>query len=401
MGTARSNVAQTRVGGSAVNTEQSIENTILKVPLPTTLNPDGKILVQFEFEGIIPRDFGGGATPAGYGIYNYSDGVLALSGWYPILAVYDDQGWNLDPPSPLGDSVYSQIGIYQVDVSLPADMTAAATGVEVDRTEAEGRVQVQFEGGPVRDFFLVFSRRLDVVSQEIDGVQVNSYFLPGRDSAGNQALSVAVESLKIFNDQFGRYPYRELDVVAAPMRNALGVEFPGIVLIGASLYDEPSKPEFSVSIAHEVAHQWWYSVVGNDVFDDPWMDEALTTYSSSLYYEFTLGSDYAEGLKGYWQDRYDRLLSEGGDDLITADLAHFESLNRPAVYGAVVYTKGALFFQALRDEIGDQAFFQALKDYYRMEFFQIAQPDDLLKAFEKAAGRSLDTIYQEWLSPIP
>ena len=185
------------------------------------------------------------------------------------------------------------------------------------------------------------------------------------------------------------------------MRNALGVEFPGIVLIGASLYEAPEKPEFSVSIAHEVAHQWWYGVVGNDVFDEPWLDEAPTTYSSSLYYEYALGPEYAEGLRQYWQDRYDRLLSEGGDDSITASLAHFESLNRPAVYGAVVYTKGALFFQALREEIGDEAFFKGMQDYYKEEFFEIARTDDLLAAFEQAAGRPLDDFYQEWLNLKP
>ncbi len=123
---------------------------------------------------------------------------------------------------------------------------------------------------------------------------------------GVAAVEVAAGALEVYNQQFGAYPYKELDVVEGPMRNALGVEYPGIVMIGASLYNAPEKPEFEVTVAHEVAHQWWYNVVGNNVFDEPWLDEALTTYSSSLFYEFDRGPGYVQGLQAYWQERYDK-----------------------------------------------------------------------------------------------
>jgi aminopeptidase N len=186
------------------------------------------------------------------------------------------------------------------------------------------------------------------------------------------------------------------------MQYAQGVEYPGIVLIASDLYAKPDEPGFIVAIAHETAHQWWYNVVGDDVFDSPWLDEALTTYSSSLYEEFALGPAYANGLLNYWQQRYAKLVQDGNDDQVTASLAHFERLNNPAVYSGVVYVKGALFFQALRQEIGDQAFFSALQQYYQNEQFQIATPQDLLAAFEQASGRNLQDFYQQWLySPQP
>ena len=181
-------VLQTSVNEMPAETELSAEDTVLKIAIPAGLEPLKKVRVGFQFIGKIPIDFGGGQTPAGYGIYNYSDGVLALSGWYPILAVYDDQGWNLDPPSDIGDSVYSETGIYQVNLEMPDDLLVAATGVEVDRHESEDRVQIRFEGGPVRDFFLVVSRSLNALSEQVGGVQVNSYFQPGSEASGEQAL---------------------------------------------------------------------------------------------------------------------------------------------------------------------------------------------------------------------
>ena len=186
-------------------------------------------------------------------------------------------------------------------------------------------------------------------------------------------------------------------MVDAPMRNALGVEYPGLFLVGDSLYDQPDQPEFGVTIAHEAAHQWWYGVVGNDVFQSPWLDEGLTTYSSSLYFESERSADFARGLVDFWQQRYDRLKSDGKDDQVTASLEHFEDQGATNVYGTVVYIKAALFFRALRQEIGDEAFFAALQRYYREHKYGIATPADLLNAFEETSGRSLEAFYNEWL----
>jgi hypothetical protein len=104
----------------------------------------------------------------------------------------------------------------------------------------------------------------------------------------------------------------------------------------------------------------------------------------------------------YWQDRVDSLKKDGKDDRVSESLAYFESLNDPGVYGGVVYSKGGLFFYALRQEIGDQAFFQALQNYFHDYQYRIARPADLLAEFEAASGRNLDAFFQEWLySPAP
>lgn len=390
-------VTKMSVAGGPAEGELSVSDTVLKVPLPAKLEPGQTFELELDFSGEVPQDFGDNATPAAYGIYNYSNDVLALSGWYPILAVYDEQGWNLDAPSVIGDSVYSDIAFYSVDISLPRNLVLAATGVQTGSQVVDGTARYHYESGPTRDFFLIASPDFQVVSQPVGETVVNGYYLSDQKNAGQIAVEVASGALEIYNEKFGLYPYKELDVVEGPMRNALGVEYPGIVMIGASLYKAPEKPEFEVTVAHEVAHQWWYSVVGNNVFDEPWLDEALATYSSSLFYEFDRGPGYAQGLQSYWQERYDKVLSESSDDLVTADLKHFESLNKPSIYAGIVYTKGALFFKALRQEIGDKAFFQALRDYYQSRYFLTGHAEDLLAAFEKTSGGELDGFYQKWL----
>ena len=138
--------------------------------------------------------------------------------------------------------------------------------------------------------------------------------------------------------------------------------------------------------------------MGNDVFNDPWMDEALATYSSMIYFKAERGTGGYQGILSYYQQRYDNYLQTGQDDLVTASVAHYENLgDNGRAYGAVVYAKGALFYDALFNKVGETAFFDALKAYYQKEKFQIAQPQDLLNAFDQASGKSLEGFYQEWL----
>ncbi|MFQ5342665.1 MAG: M1 family aminopeptidase [Anaerolineae bacterium] len=390
-------VSSVTVDGETVGPALSLEDTVLEVRLPAILKRGQSTQLALEFEGTVPRDFGGSGEQSGYGIYNFAEGVMALAGWYPILAVFDDEGWNLDPTSATGDSVYSDAAFYIVNVTTRSDLVLAATGVAVSQQVLDGTTRYRYVSGPARDFFMILSPDFEKATGSLDGIAVNSYYLPGNQAGGQSSLQVAVDAVRTYERRFGPYPYVELDVVDAPMKNAAGVEFPGIVLIGDFLYDNYTNPFFAVATAHEVAHQWWYNVVGNDVIDEPWLDEALTTFSSAVYFQDEKGPGAFQQNLQQWQQGYDQAVEKGQDDLVTRPLRYWDQPEHQAQYGAIVYLKGALFFQAVRDEIGDDAFFKALQTYYQAEKYRIATPDDLLNAFEQAAGRQLDDLYEEWL----
>ena len=380
-------VSRVTVDDKSVDTKLSLEDTVLTVQLPATLNPGESVQLVLAFRGTVPEDFGGEDSNSGYGIYNFSDNVMALSGWYPILAVFDDEGWNLDPTSAVGDSVYSDAAFYTVDIATRDDLTVVATGIPVNQETLNGITHHRYVSGPARDFFITLSSNFRIVTDSVDDITVNSYYLPGHEAGGESALIIAMDALRTFNQRFGDYPYVELDVVDAPMRNAAGVEFPGVILIGDFLYDDQSNPFFETATAHEVAHQWWYNTVGSDVIDEPWLDEALVTYSSNVYFEEVEGSNAAQQILNSWGRAYDRVVEQGADDLITKPLAFWEQPEHRRYYGTIVYLKGALFFHAVREAIGDEAFFEALQDYYAANKYEIATPDELLNTFEEAAGR--------------
>jgi hypothetical protein len=373
----------------------ALDDSVLKVEFDKPLQSGELAHLVLEFAGDIPRDFEGG----GYGIFNATKNTVTLSGWYPILAVYDEEGWNLDPVSGIGDSVYSDMALYEVVVSVPAGWDVIGTGIRADSRDSKSPGSTQrFISGPARDFLVIAGTAYESVTGQFQDVTVTSYFLPGHQAGGERALQVTGESLEIFHQDFGPYPYRELDVVEIPMRYAAGVEFPGVSLLSENIYDSPRSSWFATVAAHEAAHQWWYNLVGSDVIDEPWLDEALTTYSSLLYFEELYGEAAYLQMLSYYRDSYQSAVQRNNDHPVVEDLGYFESSqSRQQAYSPIVYSKGAVFFHELRELIGTEAFFLALQEYYTLNQYEIGTPEELLGSFENSAGRDLDNFYQEWL----
>jgi len=385
------------VAGGQVEPRVEREGTALKVPLPQLLPPGAQIELAIDFEGVVPRDFGVGTEKLSYGIFNYTDGILALADWYPILAVYDDEGWNVDPVYGEGDAVYSDAAFYNVAITAPWDAVVVATGSRVGRKAGDdGLITHLYRSGPVREFFVALSRDFHVAREQVGEAVVNSYYLPDHERAGRRALHFAADALEVYNEKFGLYPYVELDVVEVPLHRAAGVEYPGLVLIARSFYLQPEEDRFfELTVVHEVAHQWWYNVVGNDVIDEPWLDEALVQYSTLLYYEEVHGRARYDQVLRTWQQMVDQAVEEGRDDVVGRPMSHWAG--RGDAYGLIVYIKGPLFFHALREEMGDEAFFEALRRYYQTYKYGIAEPEGLLSIAEEVSGQELDELYRHWI----
>jgi tartrate-resistant acid phosphatase type 5 len=386
-------VAAARVNDMPAKTSPSLDDTVLQVELASLLEPGECTRIEFEFQGRAARDFSGG----GYGIHTRTGATLTLSGWYPHLAVYEEEEWSLQPVSEIGDSVFSDMAFYSVEVTADQDLVIAATGVEVERFSEAGKHHSRFLSGPMRDFFLAMSPDYQLFSETVQGTTINSYFLPGHEEKGLEALEYGAASLEAFNELFGQYPYLELDLVEAPLIYAAGVEFPGIVLLTSRMYQPGNIGSFEVLVSHEVAHQWWFNLVGNDVFEHPWMDEALTTYSSALYTEAVYGRSAYESMVEGFQTIYENLVRTGQDEPVASPLYYFEDGIREGRYGPVVYRKGALFFHTLRELLGDDVFFTSLRGYFNDHKYGIAYPEDLLGAFQRNTGVDLKTFFEDWL----
>jgi hypothetical protein len=370
------------VGGRAVAPIAELRTSALRLPMGSFLQSGQSVTLTMDFSVGVPT-----TRAAGHGLFSYVNGVMALPDVYPFIPVYDDEGWNVEIAPTHGDDVYADVASYEVTISAPAGFTVITSGSCSPPRDGTWIC----EAAPVREFALVLGRDYERASRMVGDVVLNSYYYTGHETGGLLALDVADRALSVFSDLFGPYPYTELDVVETP--NYLGgMEYPGLVVIEDSLYPTGSRVEWLT--AHEVAHQWWFGLVGSDQVDEPWLDEALTQYSTFLYYEAVYGPERAKGvLNAEFIHTHRELVRSGLDLPVGLPASSYSS----RLYWQVVYDKGALYFHNLREAIGDAAFFEVLQVYFRDNRYRIATPEDWLAAVEKVTGDRHLAIYQTWI----
>ncbi|MGB9594463.1 MAG: M1 family metallopeptidase, partial [Anaerolineae bacterium] len=306
---------------------------------------------------------------------------------------HEGGGWRLDAVPEWGDPVYSEIAFYEVWLTVPEAYTVVATGGEVASARVGDSVTHAFRSGPARDFFVALGPDLSVTRARVGDVTVRSYAYAGHGASGAEALAAGQDALGVFNRRFGPYLYRELDIVEAPLIGLLGMEYPGVVLVSDALYTPAEKWRLDVTTAHEIAHQWWYGVVGNDILREPWLDEALATFSSGVYVQDVMGREAFQTQYAQWMERYQTGQRNGTVGAVTWPVGRFCT---SWDYVTTVYYKGAIALQMLREDMGDDAFFRALRRHYEQSRFKVARGQDLLTLLAQEAGRDLADFYRRW-----
>lgn len=387
-----------RVGDAPVSPTGFGDETILFVPLSSPLAPGGVVTVDLSFHGRLTdwRRHPGGTGASDYGIYASSSSSMTMAECYPILAPYDEEmGWDLDSVSPIGDAVTSGTADYVVTVTAAADLTVLTSGIQVGEEPLGSERRCSFVGDDIRDFMIVVVKDYETRSELKDGLTVRTSFLPEHAQAAETSSSLARRALSLYGELFGPYFGTELDLVEVPLSRAAGVEYPGLILIGESYCENPYDQFFTIIIAHEVAHQWWYAVVGNNVTEEPWLDEALATYTSLVFIEREWGEESADSFLATWRERYRRARLDHPELSVTSPVYLFPD---SSVYSAFVYYGGAVLLDEIRRRIGDDAFFSALSEYYRDLAGRIAHRADLLSRFEEACVCGLGELFARYFT---
>jgi len=377
------------VDNQDVEPTYDLADSAMRVPLSPALRPSAQAVIEMAFSVQVPTEGGGG-----YGMFALADDILVLAHFYPMIAVYDDEGWNLEIPPEQGDVIFADSSFFLVRVSTPAAVTLVASGVEIERLTTADRQQVTYAGGPMRDFYLAASTQYTVVSKRVGETTINSYAPSELAGGAKTALRHAVDALRVFGERFGAYPFTEFDVVGTPT-TAFGIEYPGVVAIALRMYD-PARSEYPLAylestMAHEAAHQWFYSVVGNDQLDEPWLDEALAQYVTLLYWQDLYGPSGAAGFRGSLQERWARV--EGADIPIGMPVCSYSGKE----YGAIVYGRGPLFVEALAQAMGQETLNAFLRDYYETHKWDIATTEGFKQLAESHCDCDLTPLFSDWV----
>ena len=384
-------VSDVQIDGNSVEPSLEFSSTALRLDLQEPLAPGESTILTMRFDAVVPSEMGGN-----YGLYVYLDDILTLDAFFPIIPVYNDEGWNVEEPPRNADMVFTDAAFFSITVDAPKEFVLAAGGKETERVERFDRQIATFEGGPQRDFYLAASPRFVSESTSVDGIKLTSYFVEEFRQSGERVLEIGANALSAFSERFGPYPYSELDLVSTPML-AGGMEYSNIVAIGIYYYDSgsttgdiPGSVFFESAAAHEVGHQWFYCQVMSDQIDEPWLDESLVQYATYLYYLDTYGEQAAEGFRESLHRRWERVAKE------PIPIGMPAKDYSPKEYGAIVYGRGALFFEALAEEMGQETFESFLREYVDTFRWGIAEPNDLKELAEGYCGCDLLQVFTDW-----
>ena len=380
-GTFELNEVRVDMDGEVVQPEVFPLDVTLRLELPRPLQPDEHVAVLLDYALNLPKiqpteEFSGGG-------FGYSNRSVSLGNWYPVMAPYrEDKGWYGLKYFPVGDPYVTEIADYSITITTTEGVMVAGTGQETH----EGN-RWHYEAKQARSFAFAASDQYQVSSNEVGDVTVHSYYFPNNAEGGEVVLETATKAIELFTELYGTYPFSDYRV--AETEFAGGMEFSGLTFLGSVFYDEydgTTRTPLIPLTAHEVAHQWFYGLVGNDQLTEPWLDEAPAEYSAFLYYERYLPDD----TDWWWFYAVDQWAPAGKID----NLVYVFRDNRE--YFDAVYRRGAQFMNDLRETMGDPAFFGFLEEYQRRYAYQLAQSRDFFGLVQEFTTADLVPIQEEY-----
>ena len=350
----------------------TLDGTVLRVGLskPLAANAVATVAVEYTLDLPIPPHADGTT-----GTLGWSARQVNLGDWFPAVSTYRT-GWlaERNPPHGVGETTAPEA----VDITLDLGVTHAPDGLQIIASAPMEKTGERYHGAlsGARSFALSMGAGLEIAqAKTASGVLVRSAYWREHAAAGRAALQTAAAALDVYAARWGPYRYPQLSVVEADFSD--GMEYSGLVFLGGDYYasyDGTPRNYLTAIAAHEAAHQWWYDEVGNDQAREPWLDEALCTYSELIYYQAV----HPDLVDWWWDFRVARFNPKGWVNSTVYDHAGF----RP--YVNAVYLRGALFYRDLRAAMGDVAFWDFLQRYRAAQSGRVSTAGDwwaLLKIY--------------------
>ena len=359
----------------------------LEIPLPQPLPAGGMTMITINYGLILPQmQAYSNPNEVRPQIYGFSERQLNLVEWYPFIVPYENGEWILHNPWYYGEHLVYDVADFDVTVTFTdgSSPQIAASGAEVV-SETEGSRRFTMEAG--RTFALSISTLFKVAQRQVGDVTVYSYYFAFYDTPGEAMLQTTVEALEVFSEKFGPYRHKSLTAVQGDFND--GMEYSGFYFISRdyfNLYDNTPINYLVIIAAHETAHQWWFDAVADDQALEPWLDEAMATYSERIYYE----SVHPDRVDDWWAYRYFEFQQAGYVDTQIYDGGG----QRP--YWDKTYLTGARFLEALREKVGDEIFFAFLKEYYTQFVGGRATTADFFRVFREHSKADISDLMAEY-----
>jgi hypothetical protein len=352
----------------------TLDDQRLEITLPQPLAPGGMANLTLAYDMLLP-------SKSRASVFGYTEYQINLSDWYPFIVPYvPGQGWLLHDAWTFGEHLVYDAADFDVYLRVDADFTPVIAASAPTQPSGEW-THSHLDGA--RTFTLSVSDRYKVVESAVGPAAIRSIFLPGHEDAGDKILWTAIQAVGLYGVKFATYPYTSLSIVETDIPD--GQEYDGMIFLSRAYYTDyngSSRSNLVTIAAHEIAHQWWFGLVGNDQALEPWLDEALATYSEHVFYEY----NYPNFLNWWWNFRVNYFDPAGWVDTSIYNGGSF----RP--YTSAVYLHGAEFLEDLRNRIGDEAFYAFIQDYAAQMANRRATGEDFFRILRQHTDKDFSDI---------
>lgn len=380
------------------------DQTVMAVPLPQAVPPGEGIRVEIAWTSKIPRVF---ARTGAIGNYFF------IVQWFPKLGVFEDAGWNTHQ-FHAGTEFFSDYGVYDVRMTVPTGWVLGATGLERKRTDnADRTTTFEFSEADVHDFAWTTSpdyieKRARFEHPTLPPVDMRLLIQPEHESQTDRHFEATRAALKYYGEWYGPYPYGHITVIdPAYQSGAGGMEYPTLFTAGTRwlIARNVTNPE-GVTV-HEAGHQFWYAIVGNNEFEDAWMDEGLNTFSTArvieqVYEPNYLALRYFGGFVPYVFR--DIRLSRATDGNLLSGYrasARSDAQATPTFHywtgtgGNITYNKTALWLHTLERLLGWPMLQRIMSTHFDRWKFRHPKPADFFAIANEVSGQDLTWYFDE------
>lgn len=366
------------VNGQASN-NYSLDGQWLSVNLDAPLQPGQSVKIGIDYSLTLPYSSMKGEN------FGYTGRQTNLIDWYPFVPPYIGGEWALPDPAAYGENLVYEKADFRVSLSFADPANAPVVAASAPAALEKGTLVYSLPNA--RNFTISASPEFLVSSADANGITIYNYYFAANADAAAMVLELTRMSVNTYSAEFGPYPHAALSVCETDLND--GLETDGLYFLASNFYrgfDGSVKNNLSIIAVHETAHQWWYGVVANNQAEEPWLDEALSTYSEHVFYE----DNYPDLISWWWNFRIYSQEATGWVDTRIYDTSSFRA------YVNAVYFNGAHFLQSLRDRIGDRAFFAFLRDYYARNNGRIASAYDFFAILDLHTSVDISDLVQQF-----
>jgi hypothetical protein len=411
------------------------DQTVIRVPLPRPIGPGEKITLDINFTAKLPRVF----ARSGYW------GQFALvAQWFPKIGVWEsvgerrrtEPGWNCHQFHATSE-FYADFGSYDVTMTVPAIYQGkiGATGkMESEKVNQDGTIAYRFRQDNVHDFawtvdpnYLVVTRLFkadEVVRQvEIDewtrrlnlpqdqvklkDVSVTVVIQPEHRGQIDRHFVAAFNAIKYFGLWYGKYPYETLTVVDPPYNGhgAGGMEYPTFITAGARWWPGRDQNPEQV-IVHEFGHQYWQGMVATNEFEEPWLDEGFTTYSTAKALKLAYGSDVIPfvftGVPWFYlpieiphpyEDRIFTLQGKFNDPILKPAWKFYDFFS----YGLNSYPRTGLVMNTLERYLGEDLMARVMREYHQKWRYRHPTSQDFFETVNDVTRQDFSWFFDQFV----